>query len=92
MESNEYEGFDIFNECLDDMFNVLPFHNFNEDETDQDFFDFLNIDMDFKIDKNIPDKSYEIIEKLNKIEENYNNIIHNSIQEPTISIYNNYRR
>jgi hypothetical protein len=65
---------------------VLPFHNFDEDLSSKDnFLDFLNIDIDFGIDKNIPDKSYEIIQKLNKIEENYNNIINNHIQEPTIS-------
>jgi hypothetical protein len=86
MESNEYE-FNIFNECIDDMINVLPFYNYPEDISDQDnYIDFLNIDVDFNIDKNIPDKSYEIFEKLNRIEENYNNIIINHIQQPTISI------
>ncbi len=89
MESNEYE-FNIFNECIDDMFNVLPFHNFDEVEPDRDnFFDFLKIDIDMGMDKNIPDKSYEIIQKLNKIEENYNNIINSHIQQPTISNYLN---
>jgi len=89
MESKDYD-FNIFQNLneMENMYNVLPFNNITNDIEDNNFYDFLNIDFCSNYNKNIPGNSEQIIEKLNKIEENYNNILNDNISAPTISKFN----
>ena len=89
MESKDYD-FNIFQDLneMENMYNVLPFNNLTNDIEDNNFYDFLNIDFCSNYTKNIPGNSEQIIEKLNKIEEDYNNLLHDNISAPTISKFN----
>jgi hypothetical protein len=81
MEGKEYE-FDIFNDDLsyiNDLYNVLPFNNFDDNKGNDDFFDLLNIDFSNSWDIKNSGTSEQLIDKLNKMEQNYNNIITNEI-------------
>jgi hypothetical protein len=90
MEGNEYE-FNFFSNMnyIENVYNFLPFNNF-EDHHDQDnFFDILNIDFTSSMDIKNTGNTEQIIDKLNKLEENYNNIITtNIVSSPTTSNLN----
>jgi hypothetical protein len=89
MEGN-YELDYFFKEynCLEDLYDVLPFSHYDDTDDKNDFMlDLLKIDFtpsyhDHKHEGN----SEDILIKLNEIEANYNNIIQdNIVSSPTIS-------
>jgi hypothetical protein len=88
MEGKDYE-FDIFNNIfIEEMdYNVFPFNNFEENLdnsiSNSDFLDLLNIDFKYPdMEYKVNNSQEQIIDKLSKIEENYNNIYHNNIVSP----------
>lgn len=90
MEGNNYDLHDFFKEMdvLENIYNVLPFGNSFEEENDNLLFDMPNIDFiteSFDNYKKLMD-SDQIIQKLDKMEQSYSNMIHNNIiSAPTIS-------
>ena len=81
-ELNLYQDIENFNSN-----NILPFNNYINEYDDNNFFDFLNIDFPIYETKIYCTNSDQIIDKINKIEENYKNIINDNISSPTSSIY-----
>jgi hypothetical protein len=87
MEGKEYE-FDIFSDInyIENLYNVLPFNTFDEVDDKNDIFDILNIDFTSSWTEKHTGNSEQIIDKLNKLEENYNNIVNtNIVSSPTTS-------
>jgi hypothetical protein len=87
------ENFDIFNQCqfndVEDLIDFFPFSNSIENNNeDYKFFIFPDIeplDDHFNNHKNLMDGD-QLLEKINKCEKNYNNIIQNNlIASPTAS-------
>jgi hypothetical protein len=90
MEGNfDLNIFDEFT-YIENIYNALPFSDYNEsDGVKNDFLlDLLKIDFTPSFDDNklFTSNSEELINKLNKIEQNYNNIIQdNIVSSPTTS-------